>query len=33
VERYGVTEGQLFNEGIYKDRKKQMLAVLPQELP
>jgi putative protease len=28
VERYGVTEGQLFNERTYRDRKKEYLAVL-----
>ncbi len=32
VERYGVTEGQLFNERTYQDRKQQLLSVLPPEL-
>lgn len=32
IERYGVTEGQLFNERTYQDRKKQLLSIIPQEL-
>ena len=32
IERYGVTEGQLFNERVYRDRKKQPPAAAPPEL-
>lgn len=32
VERYGVTEGQLFNRAVYRDRKKELLSVIPSEI-
>lgn len=29
VERYGITEGQLFNSRVYENKKKDLLSVLP----